>query len=148
MALVPWRVSITSKTDTHTKRSVFLRCALLKMLVTMCSRTYLKLLWKQVSQRKMFFFLCHFIRSLLKQIACTPALRREPRGNVWGIHYSKQLRRCDCPVLIAFILIIIPEVIMSWILEAATRPHLHSALTLNGVIVIIAFMHGKVHFLR
>ena len=51
--------------------------------------------------------------------------------------------------LISFILFVIPEVIMSRILEAATLlPPLHSALTLNGVTVIIAFMHGKVHFLR
>lgn len=43
--------------------------------------------------------------------------------------------------LISSILFIIPEVIMSWILEAATLlPLLHSALTLNRVSVIITFM--------
>lgn len=39
---------------------------------------------------------------------------------------------------------------MRSVLEDATLPplSLHKALALNGVTVIIAFMHGKIHFLR
>lgn len=58
-----------------------------------------------------------------------------------AIYYWEQTRVVMVQHLISFILFIIPEVIMSWILDAATLlPLLHSALTLNGVCVIITFM--------
>lgn len=110
------------------------------------------------------FFMRHSIHHLLKQIACIDfilALKKKPDW-LWKVwrkcwRYPLLKKRKKKPgsdvvivqCLISFILFVIPEVIMSWILEAATLlPPLHSALTLNGVTVIIAFMHGKVHFRR
>lgn len=112
-----------------------------------------------LSRGKWSILLCQFIHIAWKlslRINFTLALKRwlvmkaRGRKKMSGVSITQNssdvlIVRC----LISFILFIIPEVIMSWILEAAIllSPQ-HGAPTLNGVIVIIAFMHGKVHFLR